>query len=220
MKAIFVSIALVLTLSSCKKDFYTIQTITGAGNVVTETRSLPSFSKVIVEGSGTASIVYSTEQNVAVSGYENLLPIFESVVVNGTLILKYKNNYDIRNSNVSATISVPRLEAVTINGSGTVTMQNFSGTVLKALIVGSGEITGEGCVFERALLQIDGSGKIAASSLQTMSAEARVEGSGTINVWCKQNLVAKIFGSGAIYYWGNPTSVASQISGSGQLIRR
>ncbi len=82
MKLLFI-ILTVAALTSCEKE-----SITGRGSTLTETRSVDPFNKVKLEGSGNVTVTQGTQQKVEVTGYENLLSIYETNVQNGLLVLK------------------------------------------------------------------------------------------------------------------------------------
>ena len=138
MKNILGLIAAGISIASCKKE-----TITGSGNIKTETRTVAFFNKVQLNGSGTVTVNYAPNQKVDVEGYENLLPIYETYVSNQTLFLEFKNDYyRIKNNNIHVKIESPVLEGLAINGSGngTVTGNFPAQTNLDLLINGSGTL--------------------------------------------------------------------------------
>jgi hypothetical protein len=162
--------------------------------------------------------VQGTQQKVEVSGFENLLPIYETFVQNGTLVLKFRSDYyNIQNNNIAINITVSSLTRIAINGSGQYRVKNFQGNNFIAEINGSGDIYAESCSYNAASLKVNGSGYIRAATLIANEAEARISGSGKIDIRSSQKLKATIQGSGEINYWGDPQTVTSEISGSGKI---
>ncbi|MDB5246322.1 MAG: hypothetical protein JWQ40_716 [Segetibacter sp.] len=205
----------VMALTACSKE-----SIRGGGRTLTETRRVAAFSEVKVEGSASVNIVQGTEQKVGVTGYENLLPVYETNVQNGTLVLRFQSDYyKVRNSNIRVEITVPALSKVAVNGSGEYKIKNFTGSNLAGEINGSGEIYLENCVYNKAILQVNGSGYVNAAQLQAKECDIEVNGSGKVDITCSQNLTATILGSGKIKYWGSP-SVTVNVSGSGSVTKQ
>ena len=171
MKSMTVLLAAIF-FTACTKD-----SIRGSGSTLTETRSVDPFTGVQLKGSGNVTVVQGAQQKVEVAGYENLLPIYETYVQNGTLVLKFQDDYNIRNNNISVNITIPVLTATGINGSGKFTIKNFNGTSLTT--------------------EINGSGKIDITCSQTL--KAAIHGSGEINYWGSPVSVSvDVSGSGSV----------------------
>lgn len=216
MKTIII-IAFVLALfNACSKE-----AIRGSGNTITETRTVDAFTGVRLEGSGKVNIIQGTTQNVQVTGYENLVPIYQTFVQNKTLVLKFRSDYyNVSNNNITVNIKLPALTKVAINGSGEYSIKNFTGANLAGEINGSGEIYFENCKYDKAVLKVNGSGSISAAQVEADEADAEINGSGKIDVRCLQSLKATIHGSGEINYWGSPANVTVQVSGSGRVVKK
>ncbi|HEX4957929.1 MAG TPA: head GIN domain-containing protein [Lacibacter sp.] len=216
MKQIILLLLTSIILISCKKDM-----IRGSGPVVTRTLSIPAFSSVEAHYDIDAVITYGNIAEVKVTGYENLLNILETEIDNGVLKLKYNKQYNtIRNGNVRFEIIIPRIVKTGIYGSGDIKVKGFlAGSEFTAGIYGSGDIIVENSNYQSATLDIYGSGKIEAQGLQVKNALANIYGSGHSYISVSERLVSKIFGSGNVYYWGNPLLETTQ-NGSGRVIKR
>jgi hypothetical protein len=235
MKTIIQIIAAAVIFTSCEKA-----SIIGSGSTTTESRNVSSFTGVQAEGSTDVEIVKGTQQKVEVSGYKNLVDIYEAYVQNGTLVLKFRNDFsNFRNNNVRVRIEIPQLSSVGLNGSGNVSVQNFTnnnltstvngsgnlaffnltGTNLSSTVNGSGDVASANCTFDQLYTRVSGSGKIRAAQILSKNADASVSGSGTIELTAAQKLKARISGSGEIRYHGNPASTDIEISGSGKVKR-
>ena len=115
-------------------------------------------------------------------------------------------------------ITVKTLEAE-IGGSGDINLTSVSAEQLSAKVLGSGnfEINGSG---NKAKFEVTGSGDIAASDFKTKATEAHTTGSGNIKCFATESLDAHILGSGDIHCGGNPPSVQSRTTGSGEIITK
>ncbi len=199
--------------TACSKD-----AIRGNGPTATETRNVDNFNGVQSNGDITVNIIKGAVKKVEIQGYRNILDILETFVTNNTLIVKYNNRYNnIRNSNVTINITVPDLSLVATNGSGDVSINGFdNGTTLESKINGSSDIVIRNSRYNNVILDVNGSGHLKSSGLQANNADATIHGSGDIEIACQQKLKARIFGSGSVMYWGNPT-LDVEISGSGKV---
>jgi hypothetical protein len=90
---------------------------------------------------------------------------------------------------------------------------------LTSLIKGSGNLTamGKARIFDAAIY---GSGSIKGKELKTTRTAVSIFGSGNVEVSASEAVVAKIFGSGSVYYWGNPVKVDKTIMGSGTIAKQ
>src|ERR1043165_311764 len=105
-----------LTLISCHKH-----ALRGGGSTGSETRELASFTNVEANGSTDIEIYPSTSNRVVITGYENLIPAYETDVRGNTLHLEFKREYyNVMNNNIKITLYTTDMNAVSVNGSGKV----------------------------------------------------------------------------------------------------
>lgn len=197
-------------LQSCTKS------ITGEGPLQTENRQVTAFNKVKINGSAEVEIVQSATQQVSITGYGNLLAIYESTVANGELSLGYKSRYNIKNDNIKIRIEVADIRSVYLNGSGDIIITNFSqGVELASTINGSGRVRVQNSSFTKMAYHINGSGSMYGAGIAAQQAEVSIHGSGHIELHCSQHLKVNIEGSGTVDYYGNPATTDISIHGSG-----
>lgn len=218
MKRITLTIATIMALflAACEKE-----TIRGHGAIISEARVTGSFHSVKSNADIKVHINYGNIQHVEARGYQNLLAIIETEVINSILTIRYKKEYyNVRNSNVEVFLTIPTCISVSTNGSGDVTVNGFSNDhSLDASINGSSNIYINNSRYNQTMIDVNGSGDVRASGLTTNSAKLSIRGSGDIDIICLDALQARIYGSGDIRYWGNP-SLDVEISGSGRVRRQ
>ncbi|MEP7144881.1 MAG: DUF2807 domain-containing protein [Ferruginibacter sp.] len=216
-KRLMVLVSSIALLGSCNKEF-----IRGGGAINSETRMVNPFTNVEMRGGGEATINYGTAQAVSITGYQNLLAVYETKVIGNTLYLQFKSDiYNVRNNNIKVNITLPVLAYLRINGSGKITAKNFAdGVVLTASINGSGYIFVGDSKYTKAAYSINGSGDIKAATTTAIEAAAQITGSGNIELNVSNKLMATISGSGNINYWGNPVTAETQVSGSGKITKK
>ena len=219
MKKINVSAVVILFLvffSSCVKEI-----VRGNGDIGTESRNVPNFSSVSLEGSGNVTITQGTSFMVTVSDDENLLPYVETNVSDNELRIRYKRGTWVKHSSLQVSIIMPELNGIELSGSGTYTVNGHfvnNGT-FKSKMSGSGEVFINDFDTKHADFDVSGSGKISAAGLWTETASVHISGSGEAELSVSAELDAHISGSGSIYYHGTP-SVSTHVSGSGRVVKR
>ncbi len=233
LKFITVALLVPVIFSSCQK-------IKGKGDVVTETRSTGSFSKVSLAMDATVYLTNGPELSVEVSAQENLLPYIQTKLENDRLVIKVKNNTVLgHHEPINVRITAPYVTALDVSGSGLIDVQNewlgttletnISGSgkislaqvqcgTLKANISGSGDIEAHGGQAASEDLTISGSGSIEFRYVIASDVSANISGSGDIYTQAGDLLDATISGSGNVYYLGNP-QINVHISGSGNVMK-
>lgn len=204
-------------LFSCNKT-----KIEGSGSVITEQRNVANFYSIKVNGSSKVYVTQGLRYSVSAKAYENLLPIIETRVENGILIIGYKNNANVSNDNSEINITMPSLSSLELNGDGIIStigsfnnINNFS-----VSLSGSGIINVNSATPTNYILNISGSGNINSFGVTSQNAVVNISGSGNASLSLTGSLKATISGSGNIYYKGDNVNVTSNITGSGKVIKQ
>lgn len=205
--------------------FCSCHTITGSGNVITESRHVNQFNGVRTSGSIDIEVTNGGSPSVRVEADDNIMQYVITSVDNGLLDVHFKNNISYRNINVKVYVSAPSLSRLFVSGSGTIVSKNTvtnddhieckvsgSGDInasmdapsIGADIGGSGTITLQGRT-KNFDCSIGGSGDIKCRDLLSENTTASITGSGTAHVYASVHLIGKIIGSGDILYRGSPT---------------
>lgn len=245
MKHIFVLLALAFVLPSCNalerksgNMVWDIPLKKGNGIAATQTRTVPTFTKIVVEGSIDVIAHAGKEQKVEVRADSNLIQYIKTEVRDGALHIYSDNISYSTDINISVNIDVAALEGVTIEGSGDAVLNNVTATNFTIEIAGSGDVAfngtatdisvqvaGSGNVVangkaENVNIEIDGSGDVKMQSLPCSYCSISINGSGNVYTNVSKELKADVNGSGDIEYSGNPQKVTPNINGSGELIKR
>jgi len=214
-RIILLSITLsAFVFSSCSKV-----RLKGEGSILSETRQLENFTTIEANGSTEIEVIASNSNSVIVTGYQNLVPAYDTKVKGDRLVLEYKREYiNVRNNNIKVTVYTTNADAVRLNGSGDVRIgSNLKASSMDIDLNGSGKVYFGNNDFETAYYSISGSGEINARGASAKNVTAKISGSGDMDVTATNSLTAKISGSGTIDYWGNPAVVETEISGSGKV---
>jgi hypothetical protein len=213
-----VSFVILLTIlfASCSTDKY----IKGSKKIVTQEKTLGSFSRITNPSSIDTIINYGSEAKVIVSADNNVIEFISLNVIDNTLFVDLKDIDAHNNVNMKITITIPTIRAITNEGSSDITCSGFSNlTDLSIINKGSGDIELSG---KSVNLDISnkGSGDIKASNLEANNCNISNTGSGDSEVFCSSLLDTYITGSGDVFYKGQARVGKSISSGSGKVLKR
>ncbi len=230
MKLILTAILSAIIFCSCNS-------ISGSGNIKTETRTVDNFDGVKTSGSIDVEVMNAGNQSVKIEADDNILPYIITTVEDGLFNVHYKSNTSFNNSHVKVYVSAPSIKRLIVAGSGSINSTSplkengqfdlevsGSGDInadvdapkVTADIGGSGSITLQGKTKDFTGT-IEGSGDLKANKFLSENTTATVAGSGTAHVFASVHLAAKVAGSGDIFYSGNPSSPQIKTAGSGSV---
>ncbi|MCB0699251.1 MAG: DUF2807 domain-containing protein [Chitinophagales bacterium] len=215
--SVFVLAFFAIVFTSCHKHV-----IRGNGSVITEVRSVGTFSKVVANGSSNVTIVEDDEYKVILTGYGNLINAYETRVSGDKLVLEFEDKFwNVKNDNVEIEVHTPYVDKVTINGSGDIDVHSgFRQDNFFANVSGSGNIRVTNNKYKSVNAEVNGSGNIDLESSTCESAYINISGSGEVYVFVTDFLKVNISGSGDVWYSGDPLSTDFSISGSGKVHKR
>jgi hypothetical protein len=202
-----------ISINSCN-----LNVIHGSGNAKTESRAVGSFSKIEISGSPDVEVAVGPAASVAVTADDNILPIIETSVEGDTLKIGSKHSYNTR-VGVKVKITAPALDGVSVTGSGDIRVTGLKAGDMDAGVTGSGDVTLSGEI-EQLRAHITGSGSLQAGELGAKGVRVTVTGSGDATVRAREELDARVTGSGDVRYSGNPTQVQKHVTGSGNIAPR
>ena len=220
--------ALVLLASSC--SFFSV-----SGDQTTQDRTIQGVTAVRLLTSGDLTITIGSTEALTVTAGANQMVGLTSQVIDGTLILDRKSN-SADSGEISYALTVPPVTSVELSGSGSASgvgvltgdaqvavsgsgSATLTGLSLSSIVVdltGSGNVQLSGTA-QTSRIILDGSGDYDGSALVTAESDIATSGSGDATVNATDRLGATSSGSGSITYSGNPASVETDSSGSGDI---
>ncbi len=216
LKATGVLLLLAVTFfTSCTENEEAWFPVAGSGNLKTETRTVDSFNKVKYQIDGQVVIQPGNTYSISILAQQNLHPILETDVVNGTLFVSFGSRAVETDSTIVAVISSPDVEELTFSGSGTVDSQVG---IPRINLTGSGNISCKGDTEELAV-KLSGSGAIDLEKMTVRKAQVKITGNGNVSLHVTDNLDVAIQGLGVVYYSGMPV-VQKNISGQGRIVEK
>jgi Putative auto-transporter adhesin, head GIN domain len=192
--------------------------IGGSGIAATQRRTVPSFTAVDLAGSNAVTVSIGERQAVVVRADDNLIDFVTTDVQRGILVLGTAGSFTAR-SPMTVDVTVPTLDTVVLSGSGIVIVEGMTGEHVAVRVPGSGVLGMSGTV-ERLDVSLSGSGDVRLQELIARDVAATLSGSGRLQVHATRSLDASVPGSGVIMYDGEPTSVTSDVSGSGVITKQ
>lgn len=213
--------------------------VQGSGKIVKQERRVGNFNGLSLSVPGHVELRIGSTEGVTIEADDNVLPLLETVVEDGTLEIRpSRRNLNFRSKSIRVVVHArsiehlavggsgsieadalraPRLK-VNIGGSGSVDLKGVESDTLAVAIGGSGDLkAGRGTV-GKLTVSIGGSGDVDLGRVQAGSAKVSVAGSGEATVWPRNELSVSIAGSGDVNYYGDPKVSTSSV-GSGNVRR-
>jgi hypothetical protein len=208
----------------------------GTGAVVTENRTVTTFTGIDLQCSANIYFTQGDEQSVKVEAEDNIVAHITTEVVNDELIVKS----DLKNwksgKQVNVYVTVKELCLLELSGSGNMIGKSHincdnmtinvggSGNVkadvrsltMRIKLAGSGNLEVGGTATATDI-RIAGSGNVNAKMLQTMTSDVLISGSGQSTINASDQLSVSISGSGNVRYMGEPQKLSTSITGSGSV---
>jgi hypothetical protein len=212
------------------------QDIIGSGVVSSETRDASGFRGVALAIEAKLELHQDGTEGLSVTGDDNVVPLVETVVEDGTLRVRWKKgNYSARYNDLAIVVHAKSIDSLAIAGSGEITAKALKTGKLRMSLAGSGRAAVDSLNADSANISIEGSGRVtaagridsldvsvagsgalAAAKLESQKAKVAVAGSGRAILWATQALDASVLGSGTVRYYGKPR-VHSAVAGSGTI---
>lgn len=212
--------------------------VQGSGNISKQTREPGHFTALALSIGGSVEVRTGNTESVTIETDDNLLPLIETTVENGTLRIRpARKNLQLETRKLKVIVQARNVERISVGGSGSVDAENLHADKLTFEVGGSGSINvrdmdskavavslgGSGGfkasgTTERLQVSIGGSGRVQTGELAARDVSVSIGGSGRATVWAKQSLNLSVAGSGDIGYYGDP-QLSTSIMGSGSVKR-
>ena len=132
-------------------------------------------------------------------------------------------------------VYAPNLESVNLSGTSRVKIDPIKREKMEIILSGAGNCKFEGDVKNMTVrssgsgdvtlngkgrnltVENNGAGDISGENFHTRSAVVSLAGSGKVYVHASQSLQAEVFGTGDVYYTGNPARINRTVTGTGSV---
>lgn len=170
----------------------------------TETRpvAVALFDKVELKGPDTVIVRVGASPGVSMVGDAAVLDTLEAVVEDGKLVVRRKGrgwNVSGPRDRATVTVTVPRLVAASVGGSGEMTVDRVDSELFEAAVGGSGDLRVDDVRAGKLEAAVGGSGDLKLDRIASDSVDMAIGGSGSIDAAGRARSVrAAIAGSGDI----------------------
>ncbi len=189
--------------------------LAGNGKEVTERRSLADFSKIKIDGAFTVSIDIQLQENVIVTGDENLLSRYTTTVQDGLLVISSRG---VMCPRIPPKIRVTNdtLATLLADGSADISISGLDNRTFAVQLDGASELQLSG-KSQKFTSRLRGSHTLRAEGFQAQEMKVTIDGTGEAWVHAENKLVAEIKGAGHILFAGNPHTIEQRIYGTGTI---
>lgn len=204
-----------------------------------ETRDVNDFTGISFGVAGKLILEQGNSFSVVLEGDKDYLEEIETRVKDETLIIRNDRWLSRGNKKVTAYITMPVINDLSVSGSGNIVAEKIEAGDLEISVSGSGDIdlgrlvagsvdcsiSGSGTIEigggtgGDGQLSISGSGKYMGDEFALKYLDVSISGSGTCYSMVEEKLEARVSGSGDVYYSGSP-NVDARVSGSGKVRER
>jgi hypothetical protein len=213
--------------------------VQGSGNVQRQARDIAHFNGLALSLPGNVEIHSgSSREGLTIEADDNILPLIETVVEDGTLKIRAKRDANLRTRNLKVVVQARDIDRLALAGSGNIDADVVRGGRVKFDVGGSGSIKvrrvegesvgvnlgGSGNLkvvdgtARSTSISIGGSGNVDLAHVRTENASVTVAGSGDATLWVRDSLSLTVAGSGDVNYYGDP-QVSKSVVGSGNVRR-
>ncbi len=209
-----------------------------------ETRSLQSFDRLIVDYGIEATILHGDNYQVVLTGDDEVLEHVQAISSGGQLKLTFEqgigNTFSglFRDRKVKAVVTMPKLTAVIANGGATVVSKaswqaeqielvsnggaditlSIAADQLDIMSNGGSEVMVSGRV-DKATLRANGGSTINAKQLTATHVNANANGAADITINATESLNARANGGSDIYYSGAAKLLTVKSSGGSEITK-
>lgn len=233
LNSITASILLLFITLSSSGCMY-LNGVDGNGHVVTENRDVSSFDAIKVGGAFNVILTQGNSEALTIEADENLLPLIETRVKGGTLVISTKENIrDAKELNIYITFN--KIRKLNFSGACDVKSKGvLSFSTLDFDASGASEIKLElnadkmTCDYSGASeiefsgtagvceIQISGAAELKAYDLECEEMELDLSGAADAKVNVTKSLRVEASGAASVRYKGNP-SIDQRVSGAGSV---
>lgn len=196
----------------------TSKTISGSGEVITESRDVRNFERVDLQGIGNLEIVQGDEESLTITADDNLMQYITTEVVGDTLEIGMKPNLSLDpTKTIEYKLILKSVSSIALSGFGNIDSEGLTSDKLEIKLAGSGDIFLGTLESETLLVRISGFGDFDAQTITADKPTLEITGSGDIDVneLTAKELAVKISGFGDADLRGTTVEQDVQLLGSG-----
>lgn len=191
--------------------------VRGNGKRELQKREVAPFTSISTNGAFTIEVTCQKNLSLEIEGDENILSFVTAEVGNNILRIDNSKNYSVSEP-VKVKISVPNLEAISVNGGGHIDVKGMNNDKFEIDSNGAPTIVVAGTT-KLVDIGANGAGKIDTQNLHAIRAVVDARGVTKVDLDVSDQLDVEISGPASVTYKGDPV-VNKTIHGPGKLTRR
>ena len=192
--------------------------VKGSGIAKTEKRVVASFDSLDVNYAGAIEMRSQEQQNVQISGDDNIIPLITTEVRNGTLYIRGIKGYSPQQK-LQVIVSTPNVKRFVFDGVGEANLSNIKNDRLEIVVNGVGGLSASGETKELDI-NLSGVGSVNAKNLRAVNVKANSNAVGNVDLYATGKLDVTASGIGEVNYYGNPKIVGKRGEGIGRINQR
>ncbi|MBL8148389.1 MAG: DUF2807 domain-containing protein [Blastocatellia bacterium] len=189
--------------------------VKGSGKITSQKRTLAPFDSVETEGIYSLTFVCQDDEDVEITGDDNILPLIITEVKNRTLRIKQEKDISPTQT-LKVKIANPELQKIRLEGAGKADITNLQNENFNIEVEGASSIKASGQT-KTLNINVEGAATVDVKDLRSEKAFVKSEGAGNIDLFASELLDINMEGVGKINYYGNPKTVNKKISGVGTV---
>lgn len=210
--------------------------LTGSGSLETEDYAFANFTRVEVSSAFVFEIEYSDSYSINVTTDDNVMDYVQVTQDGETLKIRLRAVPILRLVTLRASVTMPRLNGLTVSGACSGTLSDFSSTEgLSVKVSGASRVTGdiltgdiefdisgastvhlEGSA-DNMVAVVSGASTFNLEEFTVSNADVNVSGASTGTINLDGRLDANVSGASTLLYIGDPTMGTINVSGASTL---
>jgi hypothetical protein len=175
--------------------------VQGNGPVTSETRAIPSFSRLTLHGA--MDVTWAIGQpHVVVTAERNSIPEILTEVSGDVLTIAAPTSSSAL-ENIRVTIFGPPLTEAAVDGAARLFIRDLKGLTIALRVDGVGEIEATGEVGS-VVASVSGNGRLEADDLRAKSCSIDLQGVARAYVFASKTLELDVASASRLTYFGNP----------------
>ena len=207
-------LSVVLVLGSFSAPTFANEQIVGSGKITKESRKLGDYHAISISVTSMLDAAQGASEPLVLEGDDNVLKVIKTEVKDGVLYIDCDKNL-LHFNKLSFKVKAPKLDALTLKGTGTASVASLNGPAFTLVSKGTGTCNMSGTV-NKLSVDMSGTGTVQAEKLSAKNAVVSISGTGSVKLTATDTLDATIKGTGSIKYAGNP-KVTQKILGVGSI---
>jgi hypothetical protein len=157
--------------------------VRGSGKIVTKNVEVSNFDRVMLANTGDVYIEQGETESLTIETDDNILPLLDTRVSGGRLVLDSKPNQDLNPSrSIIYRLTVKELSGIELDGSGNFYVETVQSKDMKISVNGSGDVEMKALDSDSLSVNLNGSGNITIENIAAKRIDTDVMGSGDIKL--------------------------------------